>query len=68
MGENLWMRVFPYPSVTYSDPSDATATSVGRLNGRPLCFGEGWFGTPRVSRTVPSNVHLRIVWSPSSVR
>jgi hypothetical protein len=59
---------FPYPSEMKRDPSLATATWVHRLNGCPLRSGAGFPGTPIVKSTLPSSVHFRMVWSPSSVR
>jgi hypothetical protein len=41
---------------------------VQRWNGSPLMNGAGLFGMPMVSSTLPSVVHLRTVWSPSSVQ
>ena len=42
---------------------------VGRPeNGSPLMYGAGLPGMPIVSNTLPSTLHLRTVWSPSSVQ
>ena len=49
-------------------PFGASAVWVQRLNGSPLIQGAGLPGRPMVSSTLPSSVHLRTVWSPSSVQ
>ena len=49
-------------------PSGESAVCVQRWNGWPLMNAAGRPATPISSRTSPSGVHLRTVWSPSSVR
>jgi hypothetical protein len=49
-------------------PRGDSAVWVQRWNGVPLMKGAGVPGTPMVSSTSPSSVHLRTEWSPSSVQ
>ena len=49
-------------------PLGESAVCVQRWNGSPLMKGAGLPGTPMVSSILPSVVHLRTVWSPSSVQ
>ena len=48
-------------------PFGDIAVWVQRWNGSPLMYGAGLPGMPSVSSTLPSSVHWRTVWSPSSV-
>ena len=49
-------------------PSGDSAVCVHRQNGSPLMYGDGWPAMPISISTLPSRVHLRTVWSPSSVQ
>ena len=69
LGEYLWIREFLYPSVTNIFPLlGSVAVWVHLLNGFPLNGLDGLFGVPIVNNILPSNVHCRTVWSPSSVQ
>src|SRR5262249_34398906 len=48
-------------------PCGDIAAWVQRWNGSPLIYGAGLLEMPSVKSTLPSNVHWRTVWSPSSV-